>query len=73
MIKGLFLKYCTSEESAVILKSSEITNVYIHSRILYDLYHMLFVRNVVDNLDRLNFAYYKSFPTVSSSLITKKL
>ena len=34
---------------------------------------MLFVRNVVDNLDRLNFAYYKSFPTVSSSLITKKL
>ena len=32
---------------------------------------MLFVRNVVDNLDRLNFAYYKSFPTVSSSLITK--
>ena len=71
--QGAFLKYRTSEESAVILKSSEITNVYIHSRIWYDLYHMLFVRNVVDNLDRLNFAYYKSFPTVSSSLITKKL
>ena len=57
----------------VFLKSVEITNVYIHSRVRYDLYHMPFIRKVVDSLDRLNFAYYKSFPTVSSSLITKKI
>ena len=35
----------------VFLKSSEITNVYIHSRVWYDIYHMPFVRKVVDNLD----------------------
>ena len=51
----------------VFLKSAEITNVYIlvHSRVGYDLYHMPFVRKVVHNLDRPNFAYYKSFPTVA--------
>ena len=43
----------------VILKSAEMTNVYIHSRVWYGLYHMPFVRKDVDNLDRLNFAYYK--------------
>ena len=49
----------------VFLKSAEITNVYIHSRVRYDLYHMPFVRKVVNKLDRPNFAYYKSFPTVA--------
>ena len=34
-------------------------------RLRYDLYHMPCVRMVVDNLDSLNFAYYKSFPTVA--------
>ena len=62
---GAFWKYHTSEASVVFSKSAEITNVYIHSRVWYDLYHMPFVRKVVDNLDSLNFAYYKSFPTVA--------
>ena len=50
----------------VFFKSAEITNVYIHSSVRYGLYHMPFVRKVVDNLDRPICAYYKSFPTVAS-------
>ena len=38
---------------------------YIHNRLRYYLYHMPFVRKDVDNLDRPNFAYYNSFPTVT--------
>ena len=49
----------------VILKSASITNVYIQSRVRYGLYYMPFVRKDMDNLDRPDFAYYKSFPTVA--------
>ena len=30
--------------------------------------HVQFVRKDVDNLDRYNFAYYKSFPTVATKI-----
>ena len=37
--RGAFWKYRTSAASEVFLKSAEITNIYIHSRVRYDLYH----------------------------------
>ena len=65
MIEGLFENTARAKASVVFLKSAEITNVYIHSRVRYGLYHMTFVRKVVDNPARQDFAYYKSFPTVA--------
>ena len=70
--RGAFWKCRTSEASVVFLKSAEITNVYIHSRVRYGLYHMTFVREVVDNPDRPDFAYYKSFPTVAIKISLNK-
>ena len=64
-IKQYFIGQKNSKASVVFLKSNEITNVYIHSRVRYDLCHMPFVRKVVDNLNRPNFVYCNSFPTVA--------
>ena len=64
VISALF-KIPHSLRSCGIFKSLSITNVYIHSRVRYGLYHMTFVRKIVDNPDRPDFAYYKSFPTVA--------
>ena len=44
MIEGLFE-----------LKSAEITNSYIHSRVRYDLYHMWLDRTNIDSIGRPNF------------------
>ena len=38
------------------MKSAEITNIYRHSRVRYDLYHMLLDRtNITQKIDRPNF------------------
>ena len=45
----------------VFLKSAEITNIYIHSRVRYDLYHMSLDRTNMDSIDRPNFDLLKGF------------
>ena len=48
------------------MKSAEITNIYIHSRVRYDLYHMSLDRTNMDNIDRPNFDLLKRFFDSSS-------
>ena len=43
------------------MKSAEITNIYIHSRVRYDLYHMSLDRTNMDSIDRPNFDLLKGF------------
>ena len=57
--RGAFRKYRTSAASEVFLKSAEITNIYIHSRNRYDLYHMSLDRTNMDSVDRPNFDLLK--------------
>ena len=64
--RGAFRKYRTSAATEVFLKSAEITNIYIHSRVRYDLYHMSLDRTNVDSIDRPNFDLLKWFFDSSS-------
>ena len=48
------------------MKSAEITNIYIHSRVRYDLYHMSLDRTNMDSIDRPNFDLLKGFLESSS-------
>ena len=50
----------------VFFKSAEITNIYIHSRVRYDLYHMSLDRTHMDGIDRPNFDLLKGFFDSSS-------
>ena len=50
--RGAFWKYRTSAASEVFFKSAGITNIYIHSRVWYYLYHMSFDRTHMDSIDR---------------------
>ena len=64
--RGAFWKYRTSAASEVFLKSAEITNIYIHSRVRYDLYHLSLDRTHMDSIDRSNFDLLKVFFDSSS-------
>ena len=48
------------------MKSAEITNIYIHSRVRYDLYHMSLDRTNMGSIDRPNFDLLKGFFDSSS-------
>ena len=48
------------------MKSAEITNIYIHSRVRHDLYHMSLDRTHMDSIDRPNFDLLKGFFDSSS-------
>ena len=48
------------------MKSAEITNIYIHSRVRYDVYHMSLDRTHMDSIDRPNFDLLKGFFDSSS-------
>ena len=64
--RGAFWKYRTSAASEVFFKSAEITNIYIHSRVRYDLYHMSLDCTHMDGIDRPNFDLLKGFFDSSS-------
>ena len=65
MVEGLF-ENTPRAQSEVFLKSAEIANIYIHSRVRYDLYHMSLDRTNMDSLDRPNFDLLKGFFDSSS-------
>ena len=64
--RGAFWKYRTSAASEVFFKSAEITNIYIHSRVRYDLYHMSLDGTNMGSIDRPNFDLLKGFFDSSS-------
>ena len=61
VIEGLFENTARAQRVRYFLKSAEITNIYMHSRVRYDLYHMSLDLTNMGSIDRPNFDLLKGF------------